>query len=394
MSYALGCVGVFMLLASVASSFTIFGASRALTGLAAGGVIPLGIALIGDRAPVSQRQMLLAKFMMATLTGQIAGGLVAGGLSPHIGWRAVMVIVAITAFAAGIISFIAVKPRSKADRTPFRFSTVMQNYAAILRHPRALPLFALVASEGGLIFGLFPYVAEILKNRDGSGSFEAGLVIGGFAIGGLAFSLLAKILFRHLTTRQMARLGGAMVALSFLLFAIPGLPWWSGIPIFTICGFGFYFLHNNFQAQATTLSETARASAVALFACFLFAGTALGPPFSGFLLHSGGEAVMLVTLANAGGRAWIRRADPFENAVKLARADNLRLSLCPEWGDTIHAQNTQPCHGARRTGCHGQRCQCAINPATHQGSRCGGLRHQPRRTRILHSGRKRRVGRL
>ena len=297
MSLSLGAVGAFMLLASVAASFGLFGAARALTGLAAGGVIPLGIALIGDRAPVAQRQVLLAKFMMATLTGQIAGGLIAGGLSPIVGWRGVVVIVALIAWAAGLISWFAVKPRPKKDRTPLRLKTVLANYAAILRHPRALPLFALVAFEGGLIFGLFPYVAEILKNRDGSGAFEAGLVIGGFAVGGFIFSLSAKILLHNLTNRQMARIGGALVGASFLLFAIHGLPWWTAIPMFVLCGFGFYFLHNNFQAQATTLSETARASAVALFACFLFAGSALGPPLSGLLLHNGGDVLMLLVLA-------------------------------------------------------------------------------------------------
>ena len=67
--------------------------------------------------------------------------------------------------------------------------------------------------------------------------------------------------------------------------------------MFALMGFGFYFLHNNFQTQATTLSETSRGSAVALFACFLFAGSALGPPFVGFLLQAGGDTLMLAIMA-------------------------------------------------------------------------------------------------
>lgn len=293
MSMALIGVSMCMLLASLAASFGIFGFARALTGLAAGGVIPLGIALIGDRAPLEQRQMLLAQFMMATLSGQIAGGLIAGGLSPFVGWRSVLMIVAAIAFAAGVIAWISVKPRPSSDRPPLNVRSIIRNYSAIFHNPRAMPLFALVAAEGALVFGLFPYVAEILKSRDGSGSLEAGVAIGGFAVGGLIFSIFAKILFRRLTTAQMARTGGILIASSYLLFAIQGLPWWTAVPVFTVSGFGFYFLHNNFQAQATTLSETARASAVALFACFLFAGSAFGPPLCGFLINTAGVTGML-----------------------------------------------------------------------------------------------------
>ncbi|MGL4323255.1 MAG: MFS transporter [Beijerinckiaceae bacterium] len=296
-SISLLAVAVFLVMASLAPSFGLFGATRALTGIAAGGIIPLGIAMIGDRAPVNQRQILLARFMLATLSGQIAGGLIAGGLSPYVGWRGVLLIVAMISLAAGVGSWIAIKPRPIANRPPLSPALAMQNYATILRNPRALPLYLLVAAEGALIFGLFPYVADILKKRDGSGSLEAGIVVGGFALGGLVFGFLAKYILRRLDIRTMARIGGVLIAASWLLFAIHHLPWWSAVPMFALMGFGFYFLHNNFQTQATTLSETSRGSAVALFACFLFAGSALGPPFVGFLLYAGGDTLMLAMMA-------------------------------------------------------------------------------------------------
>ncbi|MGL4494447.1 MAG: MFS transporter, partial [Beijerinckiaceae bacterium] len=277
-SLALGVMGLFLLLAAAAGSFGMFAVARALTGIAAGGVIPLGIAMIGDRAPMDQRQILLARFMLATLSGQIAGGLIAGGLSPYLGWRGVLVLVAGMAFIAAIGSWIAVKPRPILNRPPLSIRGVAQTYLGILRHPRARPLYALVALEGALVFGMFPYVADILKRRGDASSLEAGIVIGGFAVGGFIFSLFAGAILKRLDNRQMARLGGAMIAASLLLFAVPQGPWWSAIGLFAVMGFGFYFLHNNFQAQATTLSETARGSAVALFACFLFAGSACGPP--------------------------------------------------------------------------------------------------------------------
>lgn len=297
MSYSLGALGIFLAAAAFVESFGVFSLTRALMGLAAGGIIPLGIALVGDRAPVDQRQFAIAKLMMATQTGQVMGGVFGGGLSPYIGWRGVMLTVACIAFAAGITTRLLIKPRPRAERPPLNAGNAIANYKAILSHPRAIPLFILVLAEGAFIFGAFPYVAEILQKRDGAGSAEAGIVIAGFAIGGILFGIFAKRILTGLTPVYTTRIGGVVTGLSLLAFAIPGLRWWTAFPMFMGTGFGFFLLHNNFQTQATTLSETARASAVALFACSLFAGSAIGPPVAGYILHTGGEKMMLAIMA-------------------------------------------------------------------------------------------------
>ncbi len=296
MSYALMLVSLCTGVAALAGSFGLFSVARGLTGIASGGVIPLAIAMIGDRAPYNERQIVLARFMMATLSGQIAGGLISGMLAPFIGWRGVMAVASVVTLAGGVGVWIAVKPRPNATRAPFSVRQALLNYRDIVRHPRALPLFLLVAVEGALVFGFFPYVAAMLKARDGSGSVEAGLVVGSFAIGGLIFSILASWIVNRLGPATMMRVGGDIVAVSFALFAFKW-PWWTGVPIFIAIGFGFYLLHNNLQAQSTTLSETARGSSVALFACALFAGVACGPPLIGFLKTAFGETIALLIYA-------------------------------------------------------------------------------------------------
>ncbi|WP_342362413.1 MFS transporter [Terrarubrum flagellatum] len=296
MSIALMVVAACGAIGAAATSFGLFSLARGLTGIASGGVIPLAIAMIGDRAPLHQRQIVLARFMMTTLTGQIAGGLVSGALAPFIGWRGVVAVAACVALAAGVGSWIAVKPRANAPRAPFSFNQAIANYRAILQHPRAIGLYVLVAIEGATVFGFFPYVAGILKARDGAGSFESGVVVTGFAIGGLIFAIFAPKIVERLGSANMMRVGGDIIAISFALFAIKG-PWWSAIAIFIGIGFGFYNLHNNLQAQATTLSETARGSSVALFACALFGGVACGPPLVGLLMAIGGDAVALLIYA-------------------------------------------------------------------------------------------------
>ena len=58
---------------------------RALTGLAAGGLNPLAIALVSDTAPAEGRQVALSRLVACAIAGQIAGGSAAALLEPYIG---------------------------------------------------------------------------------------------------------------------------------------------------------------------------------------------------------------------------------------------------------------------------------------------------------------------
>jgi len=295
-SLALVAMSATTAVAAAAGSFGLFSVARGLTGIAAGGVIPLVIAMIGDRFPYEQRQVALARFMVATLTGQIMGGLASGVLSPLIGWRGVLSVIAAIAGVSGIVFYLAMGRRDVSKRRPFSIGQAIANYRDILANPRALPLYLLVACEGALAFGFFPYVAAILLARDGATSVEAGIVITGYAIGGMIFAFSAKWILKSLGEKGMIRLGGVILCLCFLLFSIPA-PWWTALPIFMMIGFGVYNIHNNLQTQATTLSETARGSSVALFACLLFAGSACGPPLVGLLMRLAGESGALLLYA-------------------------------------------------------------------------------------------------
>jgi MFS family permease len=53
-----------------------------------------------------------------------------------------------------------------------------------------------------------------------------------------------------------------------------------------VAGMSFFMLHSSMQTEATELVPSARASAVALFACGFFAGQGIGPLWFGLLSHS------------------------------------------------------------------------------------------------------------
>jgi len=247
---------------------------RILAGMAAGGVIPLSLAMIGDRVAMAGRQVAISRFLAAVILGQLAGATVSGLLAEWLGWRGVFgAAAALTAAAAAaaLISFEKQGPPSGG----FSLGDALARYRRVLANPRARFLFAFVFIDGIAFFGLFPYIAPALEARGEGGPFEAGLVLAGFAVGGLIYAGLVAWLLRVLG------LGRMLVASGFLGgAALIGLSLGHGWPFETamtvILGIGFYMLHNSYQTQVTEVVPDARASAIALHAFSFFVGQAIG----------------------------------------------------------------------------------------------------------------------
>lgn len=296
---------VFSALAAFATNYWMLFAFRAAAGVAAGGVIPAAMAAIGDRAPMAERQIMLGRFLVIMIVGQMAGASFSGIVADHIGWRAVLGVAAGLAACGALVVRLVLKPRALAERPPLSLAGVLTSYGAVFANPRSKVLYGLVLLEGALIFGLPPFVAAILHERSGVGPSEAGLAIGAMGLGGLVYGLLTRVLVQRVGPAQMMRLGGLAVAIGDFAFIFGG-PWWSAIGVFLLIGFGFFLIHGTFQAQATELAPTARGSAMALFACFFFMGHATGPLAMGALLQGfGTSGALAVAGVGIGVLGWI-----------------------------------------------------------------------------------------
>lgn len=287
--------------AAFAWSFDALTIMRTAAGIVAGGVIPAAMAAIGDRAPMAERQVQLGRFLVLMIVGQMAGAACSGLIATHIGWRGVFLVAGALAAIAGILVMIVLKPRPDAQRPKLSFSGALARYATVFANPQTKVLYGLVIIEGALVFGMPPYVAAILQERAGVGPSQAGIVIAGTGLGGIVYGILTRILVERLGPARMTTVGGALMALAYCLFALPMLPWWSAIAIFMLSGFGFFLMHGTFQALATELAPSARGSAVALFACALFCGHALGPLLMGTALHLFGTSGAILSFAAAVG---------------------------------------------------------------------------------------------
>ena len=260
---------------------------RVLSGAAAGGIIPISLATIGDRVAMVERQVAISRLLVFTISGQLLGGSLSGVLAASIGWRGVFAFaaaLAVLAFAAVLYGF-----RKTAPATGhFTIGVAAARYRTILAIPRARALFLFVFVEGGLIFGFQPYIAPLLEARGAGGPTQAGIIIACFAAGGLVYTLLVRVLLRVLGVSTMLALAGLLGAVTFLGLAFGGT-WQLDAAMMLGMGMAFYMLHNSFQTQVTEVVVDARASAVSLHAFSYFVGQAIGAVLTGMAISTVGS---------------------------------------------------------------------------------------------------------
>jgi predicted MFS family arabinose efflux permease len=275
---------------------------RILGGAAAGGIMPACMALIGDAFPLAVRHLAMSRYLSATLVGQLVGVSVGGIIAEWISWRGVLACAGLLAAIAGGAALLAL-PKESAERPArFRPRDAGVRYRLVLSNPRSFVCFGIVFMEGLAIYGVTPFIGELLQMRHAGGVREAGFVIGGLGIGGLSYSLVVPIILKFVKRPTMMAVGGAVAAAGLTGLAVDA-SWVLSTVFMVILGFGFFLLHNSVQTEVTELAPAARASSFSLHAFSFFLGQALGPLAYGFALSNigvtislyGGAAILAVT---------------------------------------------------------------------------------------------------
>ena len=278
-------LGLTTIACGFATNFETLMTLRVLAGITAGGVFPIALAVAGDRVPVAQRQVAIGKLLFAAMSGNLLGASGAGVIGDLIGWRGVF-------FATGAIDLIALMLAIPGFRgmneTPGRFdlSSFIPNYRAVFSNPLAKYCFGAVFLEAIFLFGVFPYMAVLLRSEGVTSASIAGVVIAGFGVGGLIYTIMVSRLLNSFGERRLMAAGGMLMAFGLVVIALR-MPWPVEFANFVLLGFSFYFLHGCLQVYVTELAPGARASATAGHSFFFFIGQALGPVVYGLGLSSG-----------------------------------------------------------------------------------------------------------
>jgi predicted MFS family arabinose efflux permease len=268
----------------LAQSFEILVVARMVAGLAAGGVVPIAFALVGDKIPVHERQVAMGRLLFAIMTGNLLGATCAGVLGDLIGWRGVFFATGLFGAFVLVAAVIGFRGALEAGGR-FDLSMLGPNYRAIFSNPLAKICFSAVFFEALFMYGVFPYIATLLYDAGVTQASIAGVVIAGFGLGGAIYSLSVSRLLAWFGERMMMRLGG--LAMGFCLLIIASrVAWPFEFANFVLLGLGFYMLHAVIQIYASELAPAARGSAMALHSFFFFLGQAAGPIIYGIGLRS------------------------------------------------------------------------------------------------------------
>jgi len=287
MTWSLVALVISAAIGAFAQDFSVLLLSRVMSGIVAGGVFPISVAIAADLVSVEKRQVAVSRMLGAAMIGNVLGSPAAGTAADLIGWRGVFVgmgVLAAIAMVAAMVGFRGVTA-SAAARVSIR--SLPATYAAIFHNPLAKICYGAVLIEAICLFGLFPYVAGLLAERGEPRATIAGLVIAGFGIGGILYASTVSVLLSRLGERGLMLTGGTLMGCGLMLVALP-LPWPLQGVDFIFLGLGFYMLHGVIQIYASELAPAARGSAMAMHSASFFLGNALGPVAYGWTLSTVG----------------------------------------------------------------------------------------------------------
>jgi predicted MFS family arabinose efflux permease len=290
MNVSLAVVVTTTLIGAFASNFTLLVCLRIVAGICAGGIFPVGVAIVGDLIPVHARQVVIGRLLAVGLTGNLIGAVISGVIGDLLGWRGVFFSIGGFGFVVAVIATFAFRGLNTAKPKPFNLAAAAAGFQSVFADPRAKICFSSVFFEGIVIHGMFPYVALLLLMSGQTHSSYAGLIVAGFGLGGILFSLSLPFLVVRLSERQLMLSGAAGAAIAFVLIAL-NLVWYAQAAVFILFGLGFYMLHNNIQVHVTDLSQTARGAALSLHSSAFFSGQAVGPIYYGYAFGHFGVSI-------------------------------------------------------------------------------------------------------
>jgi predicted MFS family arabinose efflux permease len=250
--------------------------TRIVSGIVAGGIFPISLALVAQVVPIKGRQVAISRLLAGAMLGNLLGSSASGVIADLSSWRTVFIFNGCMAAFALIAAFIGfggpgVKPREKVN-----LREIPASYRLIFTNPMAKFCFGGVLMEGIFLFGIFPYVAPLLHQIGEERATIAGLVIAGFGVGGVLYSFVIPWALPWLGQSKLMFTGGLLMGLGLIALSfLP--PWQVQLAIFALFGCAFYFLHGVIQIFVTELAPSARSSAAAFHSTFFFLGQSIGP---------------------------------------------------------------------------------------------------------------------
>ncbi len=285
----IGSLAAFVLLTALTSfahSSTQLTLVRLVTGLGAGGVVPLALALLGDLFPYQERGRPIG-WLFGAMSGGMAGGSVVGVmLEPFVSWQGLFFGVA----GLSIVTLLLLLPyrtllgsRGTAATQPL--AAIVAGYWALFGTARGRRTYGYVFLNAVFHSGVFTWLGVYFSRRYGVGEVGIGLALLGYGVPGFLFGPAIGRLADRLGRSRLIPLGLILAGLSAAALAFD-IPIVAAPVLVTMLSLG-YDLTQPLLAGIVTDLGPRRGQAVGLMAFILFVGFGVGSLIFGAMLPIG-----------------------------------------------------------------------------------------------------------
>ena len=267
---ALVLAGIADLVSIIPMDIDFFIASRAAAGGVMAGVFPAAVIFLGDAIEDrSKRQSAITQLQTGVALGLATGTAIGGIGISTIGWQGFFIATAAACFLMTWYIREFPNPKPGADRL-----SLIQAYRNVFTNGWALLLFFLVFFEAGILLGAFSLIPAALE-LDGSSASVAGLVTAAYGVAILLTSVLVRKKTNSVPPHRFLLYGGIATTLGFVILGVY-LSEMTVIVSVLFQGAGWVLMHPTLQTWVTSVTPMARATAVSLFAGFMFLGNGAG----------------------------------------------------------------------------------------------------------------------
>lgn len=259
---------------------------RVLGGITTGGIVPIGLALLGDLFPYEERGHPLG-WMFGSIAGGMAFGSTLGAfLNPIIGWRAeFMILSGISAIVLGFAIRLRHNFEGKLVKHPLSPGKVLSGYVSLFANSRAAKGYVYIFFNGLFHSGVFSWLGVYFAERYHLGDKGIGLALLGYGVPGMLLSPAIGRMADRIGRKRIIPLGLLVGALAGAAF-IPRTP--LVLPVLTaaVLSLGYDMSHPLLAGIITSVAPARRGLAMGMNAFVLFTGFGLGAlVFEALLKH-------------------------------------------------------------------------------------------------------------